>query len=263
MLRVLHLTDPHLFADPGGALRGTVTYASLAAVLEHYRQGDWRADIAVVTGDLIQDDSAAAYGHFRDLLGRLDIPVLCLPGNHDVRTFMREALSEPPFSYLGSTEAGGWLLVCLDSCVHGKAGGFLADAELDRLEAVIAAASARHVLVCLHHPVVPMQSEWLDTVGLENAPEVLARLSRHEQIRGCIFGHVHQDHVSRQAGIHVIATPSTCRQFRPRSPRFSLDDRPPAYRRFELGADGTIDHELIWTDYSAKTGVRGSDEPFY
>ncbi|MDX1499900.1 MAG: metallophosphoesterase [Woeseiaceae bacterium] len=263
MLRVLHLTDPHLFADTGGALRGTVTYASLAAVLGHYRQGDWRADIAIVTGDLIQDDSAAAYGHFRDLLGGLGIPVLCLPGNHDVRALMQDALSDPPFRYLGSTELGNWLIVCLDSCVHGKAGGFVSDAELDRLDAVVAASGAPNVLVCLHHPVVPMQSEWLDTVGLENAADVLDRLAGHRRVRGCIFGHVHQDHVSEQAGIRVIATPSTCRQFRPRSKSFSLDDRPPAYRRIELGDDGAIDDELVWTDYSAKTDKRGSDEPFY
>ena len=68
-VKVLHLTDPHLFADRQGDLRGTVTYESLRTVLEHYRAGDWRADLALVTGDLIQDDSAEAYG-------RLDLMLL-------------------------------------------------------------------------------------------------------------------------------------------------------------------------------------------
>jgi 3',5'-cyclic AMP phosphodiesterase CpdA len=44
----------------------------LSAVLEHYRASDWRADLVVVTGDLIQDDSPEAYQHFRTLLGSLD-----------------------------------------------------------------------------------------------------------------------------------------------------------------------------------------------
>ena len=58
---MLHITDPHLFADPEGSLRGTNTRASLEKVLAHYAAGDWRADRVVVTGDIIQDDSAGAY----------------------------------------------------------------------------------------------------------------------------------------------------------------------------------------------------------
>ena len=54
-----------------GELRGVATYASLRGVLDHYRAGDWHADIALVTGDLIHDDTAEAYGHFADLLGGL------------------------------------------------------------------------------------------------------------------------------------------------------------------------------------------------
>ena len=35
-VRVLHLTDPHLFADIAGDLRGTVTFDALQQVLAHY-----------------------------------------------------------------------------------------------------------------------------------------------------------------------------------------------------------------------------------
>ena len=45
-----------------------------------------------------------------------------------------------------------------------------------------------------------------------------------------------------------MATPSTCRQFRPRSDEFATDDKPPSYRRITLRADGTVDTELLWVD---------------
>jgi len=83
-LRILHLTDPHLFADTAGDLRGTVTHSSLRAVLDHYHDSDWRADLIVVTGDLIHDDSRRAYDHFCEILGSIGAPVYCVPGNHDV-----------------------------------------------------------------------------------------------------------------------------------------------------------------------------------
>jgi len=245
-LRILHLTDPHLFADAGGDLRGTVTYLSLSAVLDHYRDGDWRADLAVVTGDLIQDDSAGAYDHFCQLLGTLQLPVYCVPGNHDVRQLMRDAIAEPPFHYCASLLSDNWLIVGLDSCVTGQAGGHLNVAELARLEAEIAATAVPNVMVCLHHPPVQMGSRWLDTVGLDNGQEFLEKIAVSGKVRLAIFGHVHQPYDTDHGGVSIIATPSTCRQFAQGSDDFAVDDNPPAYRRISLHADGSYEHELVW-----------------
>ena len=248
MLHVLHLTDPHLFADPQGALRGAVTHASLEAVLTHYRDGDWQADIAVVTGDLVQDDSAGAYTHFRELLAMLGMPVYCLPGNHDVPALMRDALDEEPFHYCRPVKRAGWLIAFVDSCVAGVAGGEISNREAERLEQLIATSDAEHVMVCLHHPPVAMHSKWLDTVGLRNGDEFLRRIGASGKVRVLIFGHVHQDYEADHNGIRVIATPSTCRQFAKGSDEFAVDDNPPAYRRITLRDSGDFDTELIWVD---------------
>jgi Icc protein len=235
-----------LFAAKDGSLRGTVTYSSLSAVLAHYQAGDWRADVAVVTGDIIQDDSAGAYTHFRDLLSTLALPVLCVPGNHDVRDLMQDALAEPPFQYCSELERDEWLLVGLDSCVEERAGGFLTDAEFDRLDRVVAASRAAHVMIYLHHPLVALGSTWLDSVGMANGTQALARFATSGKVRLAIFGHVHQDFSAHHDGMQIIATPSTCSQFVAGSDEFAIDDRPPAYRRLELHSNGTHNNEIIW-----------------
>ena len=245
-MRVLHLTDPHLFAARDGSLRGTVTFSSLSSVLTHYRDGDWQADIAVVTGDLIQDDSAGAYEHFRSMLSELGIPVHCVPGNHDIRALMQTALQAPPFHYCQTVELNDWLVIGIDSCVGEHAGGSVSDAEFDRLDAAIAGSDAANVMVCLHHPPVTMGSKWLDSVGLDNGDETLRRLSASGKVRLAVFGHVHQNYDAYHAGMRIIATPSTCSQFASGSDEFAIDDSPPAYRRVQLNADGTHSNELIW-----------------
>lgn len=252
-VKVLHLTDPHLFADKGGDLRGTVTYESLSSVLEHYKAGDWRADLAVVTGDLIQDNSARAYEHFCDLLGTLGLPVYCVPGNHDIRALMIDALTQPPFHYCESVEAGDWLIANIDSCVTGTAGGRIEAGEFERLDTEIAAAAAEHVMICLHHPPVAMGSKWLDSVGMENGDEFLQRIAASGKVRLAVFGHVHQPYDARHHGISIVATPSTCRQFTQGAVDFAVDDNPPAYRRISLYTDGRFEHELVPV----------SDEPVY
>jgi Icc protein len=231
-----------------GELRGTVTADSLQTVLDHYLAGDWRAHCALVTGDLIQDDTAEAYDHFRELLLPLKLRVHCVPGNHDVPELMQPVCTEPPFSYCAREEIGDWLLVGIDSFVEGTPGGSVSPEEMDRLSGIVANSPAKHVMVFVHHPPVPMGSDWLDSVGLDNGEEFLVCLHTLERVRVLAFGHVHQDYDSVHHGIRILATPSTCRQFQPRSEKFAVDDRPPAYRRIELHADGNVGAELIWVE---------------
>lgn len=245
-VRVLHITDPHLFADPAGELRGVTTRASLERVLKHYRQHDWTADIVVATGDLVQDDSVEAYRHFAHLVGGLELPVLVVPGNHDLPEHLAEVLHPPRFSVNEAYESNAWMIVGIDTCVPGRAGGAVTDAELDRLDALLKSSGADHVLVCMHHPPVSMGSRWLDSVGMDDGDAVLATLAASGTVRVALFGHVHQAYDVEHAGIRVIGTPSTCRQFLPGSDDFAVDDRPPAYRQIELAADGGFDTHLVW-----------------
>lgn len=231
-----------------GSLRGTVTQASLRAVLEHYQNGDWRADIVMVTGDLIQDDSILAYEKFCELLSTLALPVYCVPGNHDVRESMRAALAKDPFHYCASVELNNWLLVGIDSCAAGRAGGLITQRELARLDKAIAKSTAPHVMVCLHHPPVTMGSAWLDTVGLDNGDEFLQRVSASGKVKLAIFGHVHQEYDSTLGALRILGTPSTCRQFEKGSDEFAVDNNPPAYRRINLHSDGDLSEELIWIE---------------
>jgi len=248
-VRVLHLTDPHLFADTQGSLRGRVTHDSLQRVIAHYTASAWRAQLVALTGDIVHDDSAWAYDHCRELISALSLPVLCIPGNHDVPELMRSRLPGPPFDYCGVIRVGAWLVVGIDTTVAGRAGGAISDAEFARLASCVADSDAEHVMVCLHHPPVPMGSVWLDSVGLDNRGRFLSSLQDLDRVRIAIFGHAHQAYDDIIDGVRIVGTPSTCRQFLPGSDEFAVDDKPPAYRRITLGAGGSIDTELIWVPH--------------
>lgn len=209
-----------------------------------------------MTGDLIQDDSREAYRRFREFFSPLGMPVLCIPGNHDVRELMQDELADEPFHYCAAIARRNWLIVGIDSCKTQSAGGHVAPAEFERLERSIAGSNAEHVLVCLHHPPLPVGSAWLDQVGLDNGDEFLDRVAATGRVRGCLFGHVHQNVDVEERGIRILGTPSTCRQFLPGSTNFALDERPPAYRRVALGDDGSIGDELVWVPLPAQADAR-------
>jgi Icc protein len=175
--------------------------------------------------------------------------VLVLPGNHDDPVALRDALEgHPAFQFGGHFDAGGWRIVLLDSVVPGEVWGRLGDADLGALDRCLTEARDRHALVCLHHHPVSMASGWLDGIGLREPEGFLEVLARHPQVRGVVWGHVHQAFDALRGGVRLLATPSTCVQFMPRVDDFAIDSRPPGYRMLALQARGGIDSEVAWLD---------------
>jgi Icc protein len=250
VLRLTHFTDPHLYGSEAETLRGIATLPALMATLAQAKEHDWPPDAVLVTGDLVQDDPAG-YAHFRRLFGSMGMPILCLPGNHDEPVAMRRELSTAPFVVGGHVDLGLWRIVLLDSCKPGSASGLLSARGLAELEESLTSAGNRHCMVCLHHHPIPMDSLWLDRVGLENAAEFLQIIDRHRNVRAAVWGHVHQSYDGLRKGVRLLATPSTCAQFLPHAADFALDRRPPAYRTLELRADGSLLTEVVWVEKRA------------
>lgn len=61
------------------------------------------------------------------------------------------------------------------------------------------------------------------------------------RVRGVLWGHIHQELDVERNGVRLLATPSTCIQFAPRSDDFALDHLLPGYRWLRLHADGRIE----------------------
>ena len=247
--RLLQFTDPHLFSDRAGEMRGVCTYDTLIATLDEAQEQHWPADAILVTGDIAQDESRGAYGVFREIFNDFGTPVYCIPGNHDSPAYMRELLTEEPFHYCDNLSLGNWLVPMLDTNNPGDAGGILEPHQLTALTDLLVANGDKHVLVCMHHHPISSGSRWLDTVPLRNAAELWMIVEQHPNIRCLLWGHVHQAYESRQNGMLLLATPSTCRQFLPKVDNFALDEEsPPAYRWLDLHPDGTIVSAINWCE---------------
>ena len=216
-------------------------------------ESDW----LYVVGDLIDNWALRKVWHWDQLhndviqkllrKARKGTKVVYIPGNHDEPEAMRRELKGAPFQICGTHEADGWQFVMLDSYDPGHVGGRLTEAELARLDSALT-QSPKHAMVCLHHHPVPMSSRWLDRVGLTNATEFLHAIDAHRNVRAIVWGHVHQSYDGLRKGVRLLATPSTCAQFLPNSDDLAVDPRSPAYRRFELRADGSLLTEVVWVE---------------
>jgi 3',5'-cyclic AMP phosphodiesterase CpdA len=72
--------------------------------------------------------------------------------------------------------------------------GWVNEAELQRLEAALAGAGGRPVLLFSHQLLLPWQGEppWADLYGIQNVDAVLALLKRFGNVRAIFQGHAHR-----------------------------------------------------------------------
>jgi Icc protein len=253
-VRLLQLTDPHLYADESRELYGINTAASFrAALTKGLAEAPGPLDAILVTGDIAEDGQRATYERFRSIMSGVGRPVMCIPGNHEDLPTLSSVLNSPPLHFCGSASFQRWRIVMLDSHVPGDDAGWLDEKELARLDRELAAARQQHVLVGLHHQPIPMGSPWLDTVGLQNGAALEALLEKHGNVRGVLWGHVHQASDRLHNGRRMLSTPSTCAQFTPNTQTCVMDLRPPAFRWLELLPDGEIRTEVVWLDELRQT----------
>ena len=108
------------------------------------------------------------------------------------------------------------------------------------------------MLICLHHNCLPVDAAWLQKHALVNSDTLLGLIDRHPQVKGVLFGHIHQDYHRERNAVLYLGSPSTCIQFHPSKNDFALDHCNPGYRWLELCADGLI-----------KTGVKRVSDKRY
>ena len=128
-LRVLQLTDCHLFAEESGKLLGVRTADSFKAVLQAIINQQAVFDLIIVSGDISQDYSVASYQRFAHAIAVLKTPVFFVPGNHDDGPLMYRIFDQYGVHTERSLICGNWHLVFLNSEVYSVWHGWIERSE--------------------------------------------------------------------------------------------------------------------------------------
>lgn len=202
MYVIAHLSDPHLDGS-------SVARDRLRSVLDYLRAFSRPVDVVLVTGDLADHGLAAEYAEVAAELA-LDVPVLLLPGNHDVSAPLRAGL---PVESPGEghpvhqvRDVGEARFVLLDTSVPGENHGLLSAASLEWLAAVLDEPVDGPLFVAFHHPPNELQHPVMDQWTLQNA-EPFAAVLRGKPITAIFAGHVHNGVSTTFAGHPLLVAP--------------------------------------------------------
>ncbi|MDX2146258.1 MAG: metallophosphoesterase [Planctomycetota bacterium] len=218
VLRVAHITDPHVNAEKGSD-RG------LAQCLAHIQSQADRVDLIANTGDTVMcvnavDEASAAHqwNTVRAVFKDCSLPMLHCIGNHDLWGWKPDG-SDPrratgwaldalgmPSRYFHDTrfDRSGWSFISLDG-ICGSYTGKLDDEQFAFLERTLAALPAdRFVCILTHIPIISacgffdgerfkngqwtMPGSWMH----EDAARLKDLFAKHRNVKLCLSGHMHQ-----------------------------------------------------------------------
>ncbi|MDF5399340.1 3',5'-cyclic-AMP phosphodiesterase, partial [Vibrio parahaemolyticus] len=146
-IKLLQITDTHLFAADEGSLLSVKTVDSFNAVVADVLRRNVAFDYILATGDISQDHSAESYQRFANGIEPLEKDCFWLPGNHDYKPNMGSVLPSPQIKAAEHVLLGEhWQLILLDSQVVGVPHGRLSDQQLTLLEEKLAEHPERHTL---------------------------------------------------------------------------------------------------------------------
>jgi Icc protein len=243
-LQIIQITDSHIFGDPQGTLLGLNVRISFEAVLSHLQENLSGVDAIFLTGDISQDLSPASYEYVSDQLEKLKVPIYVVPGNHDSGLEMKKSMRAPNIYHEKLVTLKNWRFIILDSNIPGVDKGNLRPSEMEFLARSLKEDESHPTAVVFHHNPFPLGSPWLDTMTIDNGNHLIDLLKPLTQVRCVIFGHTHQAHQSERHGIRYFGCPSTCVQFKPGTPTFTVDPISPGYRWFSFYPDGKIETEI-------------------
>ncbi|OOB91071.1 metallophosphoesterase [Rathayibacter sp. VKM Ac-2630] len=205
-LRLLHLSDTHLLADPEGRYNRILeTRAGLDRLLAAHDAVEG-IDAVVVSGDLADDGSPESYSALRKTLAawcadRGAELVLAL-GNHDDREGFGSA---GPWNT--ETAVRGVRILALDSSVPGGASwGLLEQPTLAWLRDRIAEDPAAPVVIVLHHPPIEAAAPLHTVMGLVH-PHDLWEAASGGTVLAVLAGHWHHAFVDTTGPAPVVVAP--------------------------------------------------------
>ncbi|MCE2573671.1 3',5'-cyclic-AMP phosphodiesterase [Motilimonas eburnea] len=244
VLTFLQITDTHLFAKPDGELLGVNTRESFLAVIAKVLKQARPIQGILATGDISQDHTPESYRLFAEHINQLEKPCFWLPGNHDFQPAMLAEFATAGISPAKQLVSKYWQVILLDTQELGVPHGRLKQEQLTQLQGFLDEYPDKHALVLLHHHVQPAGCKWLDQHDLKNADELFAMLKQYPQVKALVCGHIHQEMDRQYDQFRLLATPSTCIQFKPHCDDFTLDEQGPGWRYLDLLPNGDINTQV-------------------
>lgn len=212
---------------------GVDTHSNLKKIIDKITTVNF--DTLLISGDLAHNGTPESYQILKEILSPLQNNIVVMPGNHDNAENLSQLFGKnlaPNFSL------GDWEIITTDSVQIAQTSGFLTQNTLLNLDLSLKNTKAKYNVVVLHHPPVPMQSNWDDTLSLKNCDEFFSVIDKYPKIKAILWGHAHQATDFKREKLKLISCPSTALQFD--------NEKRIGFNHYKLYDNGNLEFDTQW-----------------
>src|SRR5579862_8081577 len=214
-MKIIQLTDTHLFSDDEGDIYGVKSNFKFKEVMDKIIAEEISdTDLILLTGDISQDETTESYQKIADHLSQLNTPIYWIPGNHD-NLAQLEFIFQNTKNFYRKTHLSlpCWHLIFLNTKIDGQEDGQLSQSELAMLSNELAASPLhKKIAIVMHHHPAPVGTPLIDHYILKNAKEFWDIVTG-TKVELIICGHVHGDYRFKYNDIMIESSPATCLQW--------------------------------------------------
>lgn len=240
ILKIIFISDFHLIKD--NSFLGIDTFKSLEGVIMHILKNQKNYKYIFLLGDFVQDQKDESFKFLNDQLSNLNAKKIFIRGNHDTRN----KLPIKDFKEKNNKiVVNNWAILQLTSYKQNKIYGEVTKTDLKEVKNFFQNNRNLNGLLYMHHNLFKTDSPWLDIHITKNFQYIRNELSKIENLKLVISGHVHQFTKNIINGTTFITIPSTSAQFKNSTEKFTLDSINPGYMRFDLKKDGNFNFKTF------------------
>ena len=210
-MKFIHITDPHLVA-PGDLLWGNRTTDRMEHCLNDIIGGHSDAAFCVLTGDITDNGSEAAYEWMADRLQSFPIRTFLMLGNHDDRLVFRRHFPGTATDNNGFVQqvfrTDTAIFLFLDTLKNSDVSeGQYCDERHDWLRRQLSEAGDKPVYIFMHHPPFDVGMANMDRIKLEEPELFVETIRTGENVQHIFFGHIHRAAFVKWQGISCSSLP--------------------------------------------------------
>ncbi|MFM2577963.1 metallophosphoesterase family protein [Vibrio fortis] len=206
---VYQISDCHLSDES--------SYENLRRALEH-ANSDASCDTIFLTGDICCNPTSGDYTALETFIKQhvSNKSIYAIAGNHDDSSLMRAELKGSTICVTDKANVCGREFVFLDSSYkpldnqHPLGSGRIDNRGMAQLKKRL--RKSNDPVVVIHHPVIPVGSDWMKAIRLENDTDVMKVLQKY-RVRDVICGHGHDGITTTHLGVTQYMAPATAYGF--------------------------------------------------
>ena len=233
-MKLAHISDLHLMpdvSDSGERIPSSLDVAR--AIAEDLHAIAKALDLVVVSGDITERADAESFANFEKIFGRIGLPIIVVPGNHDGPAGMLDYMASS--TLLGNwdvtnrlVEIEGVRFFGLNTNIEGLVSGALDDESLSMVEQQIRRTTAQRLVIVMHHPPLVLGLKQFDDFAYMDRGDEFSKITAAAE-NGVIVlsGHVHRPYSVRDGQLSCFVAGSMIAPYDSRNP-FGTDPLRPA-----------------------------------